>query len=397
MLVTVVNEHVPGGYFEWTNNVVLDKQKDFDQEEEKELREQKARKRCEETLAREAAKQPPSMTGLSDAITRANGFRLIPSVAARLAAAEQQLTPLVAEGLARGVEAKGESLLIEAIGAAEAVPAAAAAEAGFHDALVAARECLRDVQEQAAVNELDAAMSPAEPDPQTLERAIRKAERFGPPRLTKAKDLLIDWQDAAAVSALRSAKDAQDIRSLERAIRGAGALKRTISDPELLLQATRDLESLQLPILEAALEAALASNEVDALTAAVSDAARFEPMVAKRKQIVEAASERLRELVIEALEASMQAGESEALARALGQARRVPRSASRPKFDEALQRAEQALRSLTERAERTAQQIWDTAGSVGAVVSATKLTFDPMSQGDEEAGAAAEEEKVSDI
>ena len=56
MLVTVVNEHVPGGYFEWTNNVVLDKQKDFDQEEEKELREQKARKRCEETLAREAAK-----------------------------------------------------------------------------------------------------------------------------------------------------------------------------------------------------------------------------------------------------------------------------------------------------------------------------------------------------
>ena len=51
MLVTVVNEHVPGGFFEWTNNVVLDKQKDFDQEEEKELREQKARKRCEETLA----------------------------------------------------------------------------------------------------------------------------------------------------------------------------------------------------------------------------------------------------------------------------------------------------------------------------------------------------------
>ena len=123
------------------------------------------------------------------------------------------------------------------------------------------------------------------------------------PRLTKAKDLLIDWQDAAAVSALRSAKDAQDIRSLERAIRGAGALKRTISDPELLLQAIRDLESLKLPILEAALEAALASNEVDALTAAVSDAARFEPMVAKRKQIVEAASEGLRELVIMALEA----------------------------------------------------------------------------------------------
>ena len=146
------------------------------------------------------------------------------------------------------------------------------------------------------------------------------------------------------------------------------------------------------------LEAALASDKVDALTAAVSDSAQFEPMVAKRKQIVEEASERLRELVIEALEASMQAGESEALARALGQARRVPRSASRPKFDEALQRAEQALRSLTERAERTAQQIWDTAGSVGAVVSATKLTFDPMSQGDEEAGAAAEEEeKVSDI
>ena len=53
---------------------------------------------------------------------------------------------------------------------------------------------------QAAVNELDAAMSPAKPDPQTLERAIRKAERFGPPRLSKAKDLLIDWQDAAAVS-----------------------------------------------------------------------------------------------------------------------------------------------------------------------------------------------------
>ena len=397
MLVTVVNEHVPGGYFEWTNNVVLDKQKDFDQEEEKELREQKARKRCEETLAREAAKQPPSMNGLSDAITRANGFRHIPSVAARLVAAEQQLTPLVAQGLARGVEAKGESLLVEAIGAAEAVPAAAAAEAGFHDALVAARECLREVQEQAAVNELDAAMSPAKPDPLALERAIRKAERFGLPGLSKAKDLLIDWQDAAAVSALRSAKDAQDIRSLERAIRGASALKRTISDPELLLQATRDLESLQLPILEAALEAALASNEVDVLSATVSDAARFGPMVAKRKQIVEAASERLRELVIEALEASMQAGESEALARALGQARRVPRSASRPKFDEALQRAEQALRSLTERAERTAQQIWDTAGSVGAVVSATKLTFDPMSQGEEEAGAAAEEVKVSDV
>ena len=87
--------------------------------------------------------------------------------------------------------------------------------------------------------------------------------------------LLGGWEgvDAAAVSALRSAKDVQDIRSLERAIRGASALKRTISDPEVLLQATRDLESLQLPILEAALEAALASNEVDALTAAVSDAA----------------------------------------------------------------------------------------------------------------------------
>ena len=90
--------------------------------------------------------------------------------------------------------------------------------------------------------------------------------------------------------------------------------------------------------------------------------------------------------------AKAQAGESEALARALGQARSVPRSASRPKFDEALQRAEQALRSLTERAERTAQQIWGTAGSDGGVVSATRLTFDPMSQGDEEAGAAAEEE-----
>ena len=55
MLVTVVNEHVPGGYFAWTNNVELDDKNEFDQEEEKKQREERARKEREaaEAKARE--------------------------------------------------------------------------------------------------------------------------------------------------------------------------------------------------------------------------------------------------------------------------------------------------------------------------------------------------------
>ena len=120
MQAMVVNENVENGYFSFLNRIELDRSTELDQEQEKRDRVEKSRKKVERDLQEQLNKESLSITKLASTIGSARMFREDSNMLDLIQAAEKKLAPLVLEGLKGGVEKKDETILEEAISAAEA-------------------------------------------------------------------------------------------------------------------------------------------------------------------------------------------------------------------------------------------------------------------------------------
>ena len=161
MFAAVVNEQLEDGYLSWMNRVKLDEEEEFDQDRARDEQEARARAassqalRCcwacwacmlfvaPQELERALSEQPLSLEKLAHAITRARPFRLIPEVLQLVEEAEGALVPLVRHALA---DTEDESLLVQAIGAAEGMPAAPTEASS---AVMTMKNCMPSVRSKA--------------------------------------------------------------------------------------------------------------------------------------------------------------------------------------------------------------------------------------------------------
>ena len=154
MQAMVVNENVENGYFSFLNRIELDRSTELDQEQEKRDRVEKSRKKVERDLQEQLNKESLSITKLASTIGSARMFREDSNMLDLIQAAEKKLAPLVLEGLKGGVEKKDETILEEAISAAEGVPI----EELPTIELQVAQSCLRILREAAALKALEVAV-----------------------------------------------------------------------------------------------------------------------------------------------------------------------------------------------------------------------------------------------
>ena len=262
--------------------------------------------------------------------------------------------------------------------------------AGFKPSgLAEAIELMQGCKDESAVAALETALQHR--DVQRLESAINEAQALSRPvsrmdLLDEATRLCAELKDQAAASALRTALEQRDVRSLERAIARGEALSLAGRTPVLLDQAVREREELKVAEVSAVLKSAA---DVDELGRAVAAAIRFPAFMAGHEEAVQKARAGLEVALKMELRSAIKARDPEELQGVLAKLRAAPLEPDR-ELETSKNKGNEILSSLLAR--RT-QKIWDT-GDNDRTAATGELEFDPMKSAEEEA-AAAEAEKAA--
>ena len=262
--------------------------------------------------------------------------------------------------------------------------------AGFKPSgLAEAIELMQGCKDESAVAALETALQHR--DVQRLESAINEAQALSRPvsrmdLLDEATRLCAELKDQAAASALRTALEQRDVRSLERAIARGEALSLAGRKPALLDQAVREHEELKVAEVSAVLKSAA---DVDELGRAVAAAIRFPAFMARHEEAVQQARGQLKFALKMELKFAIRTRDPEELQGVLAKLRAAPLEPDR-ELETSKNKGNEILSSLLAR--RT-QKIWDT-GDNDRTAATGELEFDPMKSAEEEA-AAAEAEKAA--